>query len=67
MQPTQPTGSVQHLPEFISNKPDPATGVPAEDSDRDIHDTVYQSNNMVYNGHYGAATFDGDMGRLSKV
>jgi hypothetical protein len=65
--PVQPGSSAEHVPEFITNKPDPATGVPAEDYDQDIHDTVYQSNNMVRDGHYGGATFDGDMGRLSKI
>ena len=67
MQPAQPVGSAQHIPEFITNIPDPATGVPQEDSDRDIHDTVYSTNNMIRDGHYGGATFEGDMGRLSKI
>lgn len=64
IKPAQPAGSEQHIPEFITNQPDPATGVPMEDYDQDIHDTVYSGS--VMNGHYGAATFDGDMGRLSK-
>ena len=67
MQPIKPVGSVEHVPEFITNKPDPSTGVPVEDNDGDIHDTVYQSANMVSNGHYGAASFSGDMGRLSRI
>ena len=63
--PAQPVGSMDHIPEFISNLPDPATGIPVEDGDGDIHDNIYS--NSVQAGHYGAATFDGDMGRLSRV
>ena len=63
--PVQPAGSTDHIPEFISNLPDPATGVAREDGDGDIHDNIYA--NSVSSGHYGAATFEGDMGRLSRV
>lgn len=63
--PAQPTGSAEHVPEFITNMPDPATGVAREDGDGDIHDNIYADH--VTSGHYGAATFDGDMGRLSKI
>jgi len=65
IKPAQPAGTSEHVPEFITNLPDPATGIPVEDGDGDIHDNIYSS--TVTNGHYGAATFDGDMGRLSKV
>ena len=65
IKPAQPAGSTEHVPEFICNMPDPATGVPVEDGDGDIHDNIYSTG--VQNGHYGAATFDGDMGRLSKI
>ena len=65
IKPAQPAGSVDHIPEFLTNVPDPATGVPMEDGDGDIHDNIYA--NTATSGHYGAATFDGDMGRLSKI
>lgn len=63
MQPVKPTGSSEHIPEFISNQPDPATGVPKEDYDGDVHDTIFP----VSDRHVGGATHDGDMGRLSKL
>jgi hypothetical protein len=63
--PIQPSGSIEHVPEFISSMPDPSTGIPRENGDGDIHDNVYADS--VVSGHYGAATFDGDMGRLSKI
>ena len=65
--PVMPMGSLEHIPEFISNKPDPATGIPKEDHDRDIHDTIYQTENMISDRHVGGATHEGDMGRLSKL
>jgi len=65
--PASPTGSVNHLPEFITSRPDPATGVPMEDNDGDIHDTVYSTNNMIHDGHVGGAGHEGDMGRLSRL
>lgn len=67
MQPITPTGSMDHIPEFITNRPDPTTGIPMEDNDGDIHDTVYSSNNMINQGHVGGASHDGDMGRLSRL
>ena len=63
MQPAQPVSSDQHIPEFITNKPNPQTGVPVDDGDGDVHDTVF----TVSDRHVGAAQHDGDMGRLSKV
>lgn len=66
-QPAQPASSAAHVPEFISNKPDPSTGVPAEDFDRDIHDTIYQTEGMISDRFVGGATHEGDMGRLSKL
>jgi hypothetical protein len=64
--PVQPAGSVEQVPEFISSMPDPSTGLPREEAgDADTRDNVYSSS--VVSGHYGAATFDGDMGRLSKI
>lgn len=63
MQPAKPKGSVEHIPEFISNKPDPKTGIPQEDYDGDIHDTIL----TVSDRHVGGAQHDGDMGRLSKL
>lgn len=65
IKPAQPAGTAEHIPEFITNLPDPATGIPVEDGDGDIHDNIYSTG--AQNGHYGAATFDGDMGRLSKI
>ena len=65
--PAKPASSIAHIPEFITNKPDPATGIPMEDYDADIHDTVYSTNNMINQGHIGTATHEGDMGRLSKL
>ena len=67
LMPAQPSATDTHVPEFVTNQPDPATGVPTTDSDRDIHDNVYSHNNMVSDRHYGGATFEGDMGRLSKI
>lgn len=65
--PAKPTESSAHIPEFITNQPDPATGIPVENYDADIHDTVYGTNNMINQGHVGIATHEGDMGRLSKL
>lgn len=66
-QPAMPAGTAEHIPEFISNKPDPKTGVPKEDMDRDIHDTIYQTEGMISDRFVGGATHEGDMGRLSKL
>ena len=63
--PAQPAGTTEHIPEFISNMPDPATGIPLEDGDGDIHDNIYSA--TVTNRHVGSATHEGDMGRLSKL
>ena len=63
--PAQPAGTAEHIPEFISNQPNPATGIPIEDGDGDIHDNIYSTGTQA--GHVGAAQHDGDMGRLSKV
>lgn len=63
--PAQPAGTAEHIPEFISNMPDPATGIPLEDGDGDIHDNIFSA--TVTNRHVGSATHEGDMGRLSKL
>lgn len=63
--PNQSIGSMDHIPEFISNRPDPKTGVPQMDQDGDIHDSLWHD--MISDRHLGAATHEGDMGRLSKL
>lgn len=63
--PNQSLGSSDHVPEFVSNNPDPKTGVPKMDADGDVHDSLWH--NMVTDRHVGGATHEGDMGRLSKL
>lgn len=59
--PAQPINSAAHIPEFITSKPDPKTGQPMQDTDRDIHGTVFPVVDRVVD----RAQHDGDMGRLS--
>ena len=59
--PAKPVGSDYHVPEFITNVPDPKTGQPMENYDNDIHGTVFPVVDRVVD----RAQHDGDMGRLS--
>jgi len=61
IQPAMPIGSDAHVPEFITNRPDPKTGQPMPDTDGDVHGTVFPVIDRVVD----RAQHDGDMGRLS--
>lgn len=59
--PAQPISTEFHIPEFITDKPDPKTGIAMEDGDRDVHGTVFPVIDRVVD----RAQHEGDMGRLS--
>lgn len=59
--PAQPINSAQHIPEFITNRPDPKTGQPMDNEDMDVHGTVFP----VLDRINAPAQHEGDMGRLS--
>ena len=59
--PAQPVGSGVHIPEFITNVPDPKTGQSMPDTDQDVHGTLFP----VVDRYVASAdvTQTGDVGR----
>lgn len=62
-QPAKPESSAAHIPQFITDVPDPLTGQAMEDYDGDVHGVYFDVIDRVND----TAQVEGDMGRTGRA